>query len=70
MSPEWLDDIVGQDFNMYQDDPFNSFYCPYTNCDRCALIEKGWQPQELCAALECEQLKYFQRRPRRRGKAA
>lgn len=70
MSSDWLDDLLGEDTDTYGEDPLGAFYCPYTNADRCALIEKGWQPQELCAALECAQLKYFQRRPRKRGRAA
>lgn len=65
-----MDDLLGQGLDIHQEDSLNSFYCPYTNCARCALMEKGWQPQELCVALECEQLRYFRRRPRRRRKAA
>lgn len=69
MSSEWLEDMIGQDADTFQDDPLGTFYCPYTNGDRCALMEKGWQPQELCVALDCEQLKHFHRQAGR-GKAA
>ena len=31
-------------------------FCPYTGSEVCALLAKGWQPQELCLALECEQM--------------
>lgn len=64
-----MDDILGAG-PPFEDDPLGSFYCPYTNTSECALITKGWQPQELCEALECEQMKYFQRRTRKRGRAA
>lgn len=37
------------------------FYCPYTNSDKCALLTKGWQPQELCLALGCEQMEQVSR---------
>ncbi len=68
MSMDWLDDIGGS--SIYDEDPLGGFYCPYTNTSECALLTKGWQPQELCETLECDQLKLFHRKPRKRGKAA
>ncbi len=70
MSSEWIDDIFGEDIDADGID-FESFYCPYTNGAQCALVTKGWQPQELCSALECDQLKVYQRsKTHRRHKAA
>lgn len=34
----------------------DTFYCPYTNGPECAMVTKGWGPQELCDALQCEKL--------------
>ena len=67
MGWSWMDELWQSDPS-FDEDPTESFYCPYTNRDECALLTKGWQPQELCAALECEQLKYLRRR--RRSQAA
>jgi len=69
MGSEWLDDLIGEDA-ISNEDPLGAFYCPYTNTSECALLIKGWQPQELCEALECEQVKLVRQRPRRRPKAA
>lgn len=70
MSSDWFDefDVTNTD-EEGQDD---SFYCPYTNSAECALLTKGLQPQELCLALECAQMKLVQRNrgSRRRDKAA
>jgi len=65
----WLDDIDDDSLEQSTDDPF---YCPYTNTAKCALLVKGWQPQELCLALECEQMQMIKhtRNTRRRDKAA
>ena len=69
MSADWMDDLLGDD-PVFEDDPLEAFYCPYTNAAECALMSKGWQPQELCDALDCEQLKFFERRSKRRNEAA
>lgn len=69
MGSDWMDEFSGADFAL-GDDSTDGFYCPYTNGAECALISRGWQPQELCDALECEQLKLFDRRHRRRNEAA
>lgn len=63
MSLEWFDSIDDTDdaLNGYQTD---SFYCPYSNTSQCTLVTKGLQPQELCLALDCEQVKLVQRNPR------
>lgn len=69
MALEWFDSVDDED---PIDEEEDSFYCPYTNAAQCALLTKGWQPQELCLTLECEQVKLVHgpRRPRRRNKAA
>lgn len=59
MNSEWMDELQGHD-SLFDDDVTETFYCPYTNGPECALLSKGWQVQELCEALECEQLKLFQ----------
>lgn len=70
MSSEWLDDIFSEDIDA-EGIELEPFYCPYTNGAQCALLTKGWEPQELCSALECDQLTIFQRsKARRRHKAA
>lgn len=65
---EWFDSVDDED----PIDEEDTFYCPYTNAARCALLTKGWQPQELCLTLECEQVKLVHRRPQqqKRHKAA
>jgi hypothetical protein len=64
VSTEWFDYIEDDPIS---EDAENTLYCPYTNSDQCALLVKGLQPQELCAVLECPQLKLFQRhRPRKK----
>lgn len=67
---DWMDDLPGEDPLFADDDVIGTFYCPYTNGAECALLVKGWQPQELCHTLECDQLKLFQRPRRRRRRAA
>lgn len=69
MSSNWLGDFDNDGVSDAQDD---SFYCPYTNAAECALLTKGLQPQELCMALECAQMKLVQRNrgTRKREKAA
>jgi len=68
VSSSWLDDIR----DLSQTSSGDDIYCPYTNSDKCALLKKGWQPQELCLALECEQMQVLKhnRNMRRRNKAA
>lgn len=69
MASDWFDELLGGESEI-ADDPLGAFYCPYTNGSECALFTKGWQPQELCDVLECEQLKLFDRRSKRRDEAA
>ena len=69
MSSEWYDELSGGGSD-FADDPMDGFYCPYTNGAECVLFSKGWQPQELCDVLECEQLKRFERRNKNRSQAA
>lgn len=68
MTSNWFDDFE-RDPEL-GDDPLDGIYCPYTNSSKCALAIKGWQPQELCDVLECEQLKFYDRRSKRRNRAA
>ncbi len=68
MNEDLFGDLLGN-FDL-QDDSTGSFYCPYTNGDKCALMTKGWQPQELCKDLECDQLKFVKRAHHRKRKAA
>lgn len=68
MELDWMDDLLGESAAS-SEDTLGTFYCPYTNNAECALLSKGWQPQELCEGLECEQLKAF-KRIKRRGHAA
>ena len=65
----WLDDTSNKPLEESTND---GFYCPYTNSQKCALLTKGWQPQELCLALECEQMQQMKqgRNLRRRNRAA
>ena len=69
MGVGWMDDFLGDDSSPGEDS-LGEFYCPFTDGAECALMTKGWQPQELCEALECDQLKLFQRGVRRRHEAA
>lgn len=69
MTSKWLDDSLTDGFQ-FGDEEMETFYCPYTNGSRCAVIERGWQVQELCVALECDQLKFVQQNKKRRRKAA
>lgn len=48
----------------------NTCHCPLTNGDKCAVLANGWQPQELCHALKCEQLKLIDPDSCRRNEAA
>ena len=68
MTVEWFDEELGERFLLEDDD--NTLYCPYTNGSTCAVAANGWQVQELCEALECEQLRLLPRAKRRRHKAA
>ena len=68
MGLEWMDDLLGESVES-SEDTLGAFYCPYTNSAECALMSKGWQPQELCEGLECDQLKLV-KRTKRRGHAA
>ena len=65
MALEWFDSIDDEDVIGEQQQ--DSYYCPYTNAAQCALLTKGWQPQELCLALECDQVKLIHR-PRQSGR--
>ena len=72
MDMDWLNGLTNDDLGCGEGSD-DSVYCPYTNSSDCALFAKGWQPQELCEALECVQMKLFQkanRRRHRRNKAA
>lgn len=68
MSSDWMDELFGDSVSLDEDGD-GGFFCPYTSGPECALTAKGWQPQELCSAIECEQLKFFHR-SRRRNEAA
>ena len=67
---EWFDSIDDEDVRDQESE--DSFYCPYTNAAQCALLTKGWQPQELCLAIECDQVKlvHKQHQTSRQDKAA
>lgn len=69
VSNNWLDDILGQDAET-RDDSAPDLYCPYTNGAVCALLLKGWEPQELCKAMECSQMRVLRRKYARPRKAA
>ncbi len=58
MDYDWLNGLSDDDLGCDEDNN-EGFYCPYTNGSDCALFTKGLQPQELCEALECEQMKLF-----------
>ena len=68
MSSGWMDEFLGED--AIEPEETEDFYCPYTNSSECALITKGWQPQELCYDINCDQLKYVAHNERRRDEAA
>lgn len=69
MGSDWLDELLGESAASGEDQQ-DAFYCPYTNTAECALLSKGWQPQELCDALECDQLKLTRHAHRHRDRAA
>ena len=69
MGSRWDDEIWDEDLEQ-DGDSIGEFYCPYTNTSVCALLTKGWQPQELCRDLECDQLGFIERKPRRQKRAA
>jgi len=69
MDSRWMDELW-EDGAESAEDALGRFYCPYTNTSVCALLEKGWQPQELCQDLDCDQLKYVRPKPRRQKRAA
>jgi len=68
VAQDWLDFQFEDELGL-EDEKLEAFYCPYTNRDQCALITKGWQPQEICRDLDCEQLKWFNRGKRRQDAA-
>ena len=71
MASAWMDELWTDDDHL-GDGGNDDFYCPYTNGTECPVITKGWQPQELCDALECNQLKLVGHNSdkKRRNKAA
>ena len=69
MDSDWTDGILNNDA-LLGEDSSEGFYCPYTNGPDCPLFTRGWQPQELCVALDCEQYKLFQKREQKRTEAA
>ena len=71
MGSDWLDELWADDGRL-DEEGADDFYCPYTNGTECPIISKGWQPQELCDAIECDQLKLIQDSApkKRRRKAA
>jgi len=66
MESSWMDEFSNNGFLFGEDEP-TDFYCPYTNGSECALLTKGWQPQELCESIECSQLKLFKRNKKHRA---
>jgi len=68
VSEDWLSELL--ESSVAKDDGTGAFYCPYTNGPQCALLTKGWQPQELCRDLECEQMKFAKRSGHKRRRAA
>jgi hypothetical protein len=60
MSSEWMDNFVDDDI-LFDTEETSDYYCPYTGGSECALMTKGWQPQELCEGIECNQLQLFRR---------
>ena len=71
MGSAWMDELWAGDDHL-DDEGNDDFYCPYTSGTECPIIAKGWQPQELCDALKCNQLKLVQHKinKKRRDKAA
>jgi hypothetical protein len=61
MDSYWINEFNDEDILFSSDESEDAFYCPYTNGPQCALLCNGWQPQELCETLECEQLKLLKR---------
>ena len=59
MGSDWLDELWEDDGHV-EEEGTEDFYCPYTNGTECPIITKGWQPQEICSAIECDQLKLVQ----------
>ena len=71
MGSEWLDELwPGELADDELTESESDFYCPYTNGGQCPVQTKGWQPQELCEALECEQLRLIRQDRKKRRKAA
>jgi hypothetical protein len=68
MSSDWMDEFTNGDWSLNEGN-LEDFYCPYTNKAECALNTTRMKPQELCQAIECDQLKFYQAR-RRQKKAA
>ena len=69
MSSDWMDELMS-DSPRDSNDSDGTFYCPYTNAAECALLTMGWQPQELCRDLDCDQLRFFGGGARRQDEAA
>lgn len=65
MDIERLADLWFSGMDQSEEDQIGSFYCPYTDGAVCALMVKGWEPQELCRALDCTQLRFFHAGSRR-----
>ena len=71
MGSEWMDELwPGELPDDEEIESESEFYCPYTNGGQCPVLTKGWQPQELCEALECDQLRLLGQDKKRRNKAA
>ena len=69
MGLDWLSSYGGDDLPL-DNELVDSFYCPYTNKAECALMTKGWQPRELCHAVECDQMRHFRATHKSRKRAA
>ncbi|MEN6357705.1 MAG: hypothetical protein ABFD83_11550 [Armatimonadota bacterium] len=69
MDSYWMNEFNTDDDMLFgaQDTDDSDFYCPYTNGPECALMTKGWQPQEICESLECEQLKLLKHNKRHKA---
>ena len=65
MGSNWLDELWADD-DRIDEEGTDDFYCPYTNGAECPIISKGWQPQEICSVIECDQLKLVQGKIKRR----
>ncbi|MGQ9455197.1 MAG: hypothetical protein ACUVRS_09790 [Armatimonadota bacterium] len=61
MDVKRLADLWFSGIDQSEEDQIGSFYCPYTDEAVCALMVKGWEVQELCWALDCPQLRFFQK---------